>query len=405
MKGSILIVYHFFHPDDVVSARQKSGLAESLAKKNWHVSVLTSNRIYSRPEETVPKDEDWQGIHIHRAFRPKLAQSSNIGRLINSFWLQIAWLLYIWKQPAFDAIILGTDPQFSYFMLPFIRLLKRRSKLILWSFDVYPEAVVADSGGLVSFFANLVRPLTRFCYRRLDGMVDIGPCMRTLLDKYGHEAGRITLVPWALTEPEAPLQPDPKTRHDLFGDAELALLYSGTIGKAHEFECFVELARELRRRNASVAFCFAGRGNRYAQLREMVTEEDTNISFAGFADEAELAKRLSSGDIHMLSLRPGWEGIVVPSKFFGSLAAGKPLLYAGSPESSIRIWTERHDLGFVVEPQNIPQIADTLCHLAKHPDLLRDKQERSWKCYHEEFSRERVIEGWDQFLDKVLHGT
>ena len=403
MSKRIIVIYHFFYPDDVVSSRHISDFAEGLAKRGWEVTALTSNRFCRDPKAQVEKTEEiWHGVRIHRASRPAFKQSGNLGRLLNAFWLMARWLNFIARQPAYDAVVLGTDPQFSYFMLPLIRLMKPRSKLLCWGFDLYPEAIIANEMGLLSKLAYAVRPLTRFCYHRLDGMVDIGPCMRLLLDSYGHRAAQNTLVPWALIEPDAPIDPDPDTRRELFGDAQLALLYSGTIGKAHKFECFIALARELRRRSASVSLCFAGRGNHYDELRSMITEEDSNIHFAGFADESQLAKRLSSGDIHMISLRPGWEGVVVPSKFFGSLAAGKPLLYEGSPNSDIKIWIDQYQVGYAIDKDNTYQIADELCLLVDNPALLLEKQLNALKCYQENFSKEKVIDGWDDFLQKII---
>ncbi|MCX7424601.1 MAG: glycosyltransferase family 4 protein [Planctomycetia bacterium] len=380
-----------------------SDFAEGLAKRGWEVTALTSNRFCRDPKARVERREEvWRGVRIHRAYRPAFKQSSNLGRLLNAFWLMVSWLAFVIRQPAYDAVVLGTDPQFGYFMLPFIRLMKPRSKLVYWGFDLYPEAITADEMGLASKLAYAVRPVTRLCYRRLDGMVDIGPCMRRLLDSYGHRAVRATLVPWALSESDAPVKPDPQARRELFGDARLTVLYSGTIGKAHEFECFIGLARELRRRGAGISFCFAGRGNRYDELRAMVSEEDRNVSFAGFADESQLAKRLSAGDIHMISLRSGWEGVVVPSKFFGSLAAGRPLLYAGAPNSAIKTWIDQYRVGYVVNNSSICQIADELCDLADKPTLLQEMQLNAVKCYQENFSRDKVIDGWDEFLQRIL---
>jgi glycosyltransferase involved in cell wall biosynthesis len=403
MNPRALVIYHFFHPDDVVSSRHLSDLAAGLAEHGWDVTALTSNRICRDPKARLENQEEtWRGVRIHRTPRPAFKQSSNLGRLMNSFWLMARWLSFIVRQPAYDVIILGTDPQFGYLILPLIRLFKPKTKLVYWGFDLYPEAIIANEMGLFSKLAKAVRPITRISYRTLDGMVDIGPCMRKLLQAYGHKATEATMTPWALTEPEAPLQPDPKTRKELFGDAKLALLYSGTIGKAHQFENFIALARELKKRGASVAFCFAGHGNRYTELRSMVTELDDNISFAGFADESQLAKRLGAGDIHMLSLRPGWEGVVVPSKFFGSLAAGKPVLYEGSPDSSIKTWIEQHKVGYFIDKDNTNQIADELCRLANNPALLSEKQKNAFNCYQNDFSLRINISRWDDFLRKIL---
>ncbi len=74
---------------------------------------------------------------------------------------------------------------------------------------------------------------------------------------------------------------DPAVRRDLFGAAELGLLYSGTFGRAHTSSEFLALARELR--SEAVGFCFAGRGNRMEELKTEVTAADANIHFAEFA--------------------------------------------------------------------------------------------------------------------------
>lgn len=403
MNKNILVIYHFFYPDGVVSSRQFSDFAEGLAQHGWNVTVLTSNRFCRDPKIRIKKTEElWQGVRIYRSVRPSFKQSSNLGRILNAFWLMARWLSFIYRHSAYDVVVLGTDPQFGYLMLPFIRLMKPLTKLIYWGFDLYPEAIVANEMGALSRLAKAIYPITRFCYAQLDGVVDIGPCMRKLLTGYGHQANVATLVPWALSESDKPFKPDPETRIALFGDARLTLLYSGTIGKAHEFDCFIDLARELRYRNTSVSLCFAGHGNRYDELRAMVSSEDTNINFAGFADESKLTKRLSSGDIHMLSLRPGWEGVVVPSKFFGSLAAGRPLLYTGSSESSIKTWIDKYQVGYVINKKNIKQIADELCRLADDSKLLYEKQLNAIKCYNENFSKMKVIDGWDDFIQQII---
>jgi glycosyltransferase involved in cell wall biosynthesis len=195
---------------------------------------------------------------------------------------------------------------------------------------------------------------------------------------------------------------DNNIRKELFGNADLGLLYSGTIGKAHQFEEFILLARELRRRRAPVAFCFAGRGNSYRQLREMVAAEDSNIAFAGFVDEALLPARLAAADIHLISLRQGWEGIVVPSKFFGSLAAGRPLLYCGTPDSSVAKWIREENLGFVVAKDTVCEAADALELLCQDKARLRRMQEHVFSFYRQRFSKQIQREKWDKSLREFI---
>src|SRR5438128_224735 len=86
----ILLVYHFFHPDDVVSARQFSDLATGLVARGWKVTVLTSARSCWDPQVTYPRRQTWCGVDVVRVMRPNWSQSQPISRLANSLYLGLA---------------------------------------------------------------------------------------------------------------------------------------------------------------------------------------------------------------------------------------------------------------------------------------------------------------------------
>jgi hypothetical protein len=238
----------------------------------------------------------------------------------------------------------------------------------------------------------LTKPFIPWAYRSVNDVVDIGGCMRERLQKYKNNARYSTLTPWALAETAELPQADPEIREKLFGKAKIGLLYSGTVGYAHDLKPFIELARKCRAAGIDAAFCFAGYGNQYKIQTAEITEEDTNIRLAGFASEEELEKRLSAADIHMVSLRPGWEGIVVPSKFFGSLAIGRPALFSGPENSDIAQWCKEYGIGFTLTEntaedlknytlegtdETIPQFKDVLELFAgKAPLIVELKAER-----------------------------
>lgn len=394
MKKSILLIYHFFHPDTVISARLFSDLAEELARSGHRVRVFTGNRLI-RSDAALSGHEEWNGVEIERFSRWNFSQGSNFGRLFNSGILQLKWLAaFFRKRKEFDVVIMGTDPQFSYFMFPFLRMMNRKVRLILWAFDLYPEAILVDSPKWMKLLAGSTRLFIPWAYRRVDDMVDIGSCMRERLQKYRHRAECATLTPWALVEPERIPEADPVTRRELFGDAKLGLLYSGTVGYAHDLEPFIALARECRRRKLDVAFCFAGYGNRYRAQTSKLTAEDTNIRLAGFASEDELQKRLAAADMHLVSLRRGWEGIVVPSKFFGSLAMGRPVLFSGPPESSISRWCESLEVGFAVTRETPSELEKLL----SEPQRMGRLRRSAFECYWRDFSRKAVLERWKALL-------
>jgi glycosyltransferase involved in cell wall biosynthesis len=229
--------------------------------------------------------------------------------------------------------------------------------------------------------------------------------MRNRIFRYNSKAKYVTIVPWALQEPQMISEPDAIMRFELFGEAKLGILYSGTIGKAHQFEEFIFLARELRRRNVSVVFCFAGRGNRYQELRDMVTTEDTNITFAGFIEEEKLSLRLAAADMHMISLRYGWEGVSVPSKFFGSLAAGRPLLYCGTQRSCIAELISSEKIGFIIEMNTITDIADRLEEFSCNKKRMHQMQEQAFQFYSMNFSKKLQWEKWDHSLRDYIKAS
>ena len=405
LSQRILILYHFYKPDDVISARHFSDLAEGLAARNWNVTVLTSNRYCRYAADRIrPKVEEINGVKIIRMSRPAFDQSKNISRMINSIWISAKWLLKILFSDSYDVILIGTDPQLGYFITPWIKLFKPRTKTALWAFDLYPEIIrtIEPLPLSINIFTKLVSPIAKLSYKSMDFIADLGSCMRKRIKRYNTKAKFTTLIPWAISEPGIIISPDTEIRHKLFGKAKLTILYSGTIGQAHTFEDFIKLARELRRRNADVGICFAGRGNRYKQLCKMVTAEDTNISFAGFADEKELPLRLTAADMHLISLREGWEGLVVPSKFFGSIASGRPLIYAGTPDSAIKEWIEKYKIGFYLSSSNLEDVADKIIALSNKPEELKMLQERTFKTWQVNFSRETILDQFDLELGKLI---
>ena len=403
-QPSVVVLYHFFYPDDVVSARHYSQFAEELVKRNWDVTVLTSNRFCRYPKEKILKKyEEWHGIKIVRIYRPNWNQANRYLRLANSIWMITGWFFRLLFMPKADVIIIGTDPPFSAILFPFLRFFHRAKVLAHWCFDLFPEATIAEGEDRITkWMAKRVKFIMRFAYRSLDLMVDLGSCMRKRLNLYRHKAQSITLVPWALVEVDKVQEVDINTRKELFGNARLALLYSGNMGKAHDFSLFIKLARTLQNKDSGIVINFACRGNRVVELKIAVKPSDKNIRFAEFADESDLKKRLGSADIHLLSMIPGWEGIVVPSKFFGSLAVGRPVLYAGPEESAIVNWIREFSIGLVLTENNIPEISEELLNIANNPDILEMWKKNAFEAYKKHFSKSYVMDRWDLVLREIL---
>lgn len=404
-RPRIAVLYHFFHPDDVVSARHFTQLCVGLHQRGWEVEVFPCNRSCRDPSSVYPLREHWEGLRIRRVWRPPFDQSSVAGRLCNTGWMVAAWLQLGLREPRQtpDVVLIGTDPLFSVVVLWALRFLRSRARRVHWCFDLYPEA--ASAAGIIrqdGWWSKLCQGFMRQAYRSCDLIADLGQCMRDRLDAYGHPARRVTIVPWALVEPATVEKADAAVRRELFGDAALGLLYSGNFGRAHSYQELLELARLLQ--GSGVEFCFAVRGNGFEELKAARRADDNNVRFAGFAPESALAPRLAAADIHMVSLRPEWSGIVIPSKFFGSLAAGRPVLYAGPGDSAVAGWIEEHGVGWLLTRANLPAVAERLQYLARNPLELQSMQEHCRAVYHRYFSQEVGLDQWHRELRGLLEG-
>jgi hypothetical protein len=226
--------------------------------------------------------------------------------------------------------------------------------------------------------------------------------MRERLQVYGHRAHEATLVPWALVEPEQIKAPDPVIRQKLFGNATLGLLYSGTLGHAHDYRMFIKLARLLRQKAPHVRLCFACRGNKAHEFRAALTPEDTNITLVDFVAEDMLEDHLNAADFHLISLKQEWSGLVVPSKFFGSLAVGKPVIYAGPGQSAIATWIREHKIGFHLTEDSLEDVSVRLKNLSYSASNIELLRKRAFTVYHSYFSRKIVVDEWDHLLRRVL---
>ena len=402
-RPRLLVFYHFFHPDQVVSARIFSDFAEEQARRGWDVTAVTCNRAHGDDAARFPAEELWNGVRIVRVFRPAWSQKRPLPRLGNSGWLLSAWFLRSTQLGPFDAIVIGSDPSFAASLAIPLRAARPRTPILHWCLDVFPDAGEAEWTGATRLLSPPARAIMSAAYRCCDVVADLGPCMRARLERYGGSPRRETLTPWALVEPEHPAEPDREMRRALFGDAKIGLLYAGSMSRSHDFGSLLELARACRARAGDeIAVCFACTGTNLPVLEAAVRPEDTNVRFAPFADEEILARRLEAADFHLGSLRPDFTGIVVPSKFFAALAVARPFIFAGRADAAIARWIREFDVGLVLEPGQIDAVAARLVALKDDGAAIRAGRARALRTYRENFSKQLVNDRWAALLASQL---
>lgn len=403
VKPKLLVLYHFYFPDDVVSARHYEDLCEDLARLNWDVEIWPANRFCRNPSKKLKLKDSWHDVSIKRVWRPGFSQSGEWRRILNSVWMILAWSVgwFFYRGDRPHAILVGTDPVFSLWVAPFIRLISPQVKIAHWCFDLYPEAAVSDqkikqNGFLHRFLFGAMG----WAYKSCNLIADLGPCMKEKFRHYSSSAQRVTVTPWAFYEPSEVKPASSDERQKLFNDAKLGILYSGNFGLAHTADLSLKLAQELQ--VSQIKFCFSIRGHRAEALKRKCLDSSIPVNFVDFASEQSLDARLEAADIHLVSLKEGWTGTVVPSKFFGAIAAGRPVLFEGSRESSIAKWIMEFGLGWVLTEESYAKVAGELVQISQNPNELERLKQHCLATYQGRFSRYKVITAWNELLTRLI---
>lgn len=325
----VIFINRFFYPEPSATSQILSDLAFALAEAGFAITIITSWR--GAPNDvSLPTAETIRGVEILRIATRNIRSSTFIGRAIEylEFYAGATPLL-ISKVRRGDMLVAKTDPPLISVLAAVVARL-RHAKLINWLQDLYPE--VADQLGVpfargpTGWALQWARDSAlRFAHVN----VAIGNRMAALLRDRHVAANQVEVVPNWVDDVE--IQPvaavDNRFLKEIAKNGEFVVGYSGNLGRAHEFETLLGAARLLAD-NKDILFVFIGGGHHISALRGRVEAESLEKQFrflpARPLDELKFA--LAAPDVHWVSLRPELEGLIVPSKFYGILAAGRPTL-------------------------------------------------------------------------------
>jgi glycosyltransferase involved in cell wall biosynthesis len=398
----VYVFYHYMHPSEVVSAVQFSELSEDLARLGLKVAAYPCNRTPDGRSKYSPQERRG-AVEIRRIWRPAFDTATMRGRVCAAVWMIAAWSLLALRREAPKLLIVGTDPPLALLVAYAWKALRPKTRIVHWCFDLYPDAIAAD--GMLrgkGLAMRWMRAAMKGAYRMTDVVADIGCCMRRELVRYRPDAEFVTLTPWALCE-APPSAAGSEGEGEAARRPRLSLLYSGNLGRAHSFEAILALARGPHREEVEITFRV--KGFRRDELARQLRPEDQNVRLVPFLPQSDLAMQLPESDIHIVSLRSSWTGTVVPSKFFGALAAGRPVLFVGARESSVWTWIETHGVGWCLAEDATEEVVNQLgLRLLEYSRDARQKLEmemRCWRVYEQHFSRSVVLAKWERVLGSL----
>jgi len=262
------------------------------------------------------------------------------------------------------------------FMLPYAfaaaaKLKGARSVLIMH--DLYPDVLIM--AGLLkpqSIVAKAMRALNAPMFRALDAVVIIGRDTEKLLLRYGGmTSDKIRFIPnWATLERGVrAVDPDNPYRRPL--SARFVVGLSGNLGFTHDPVIVFEAARLLRE-SRDIHFLLSGWGIGFDQLRAMQAEARLpNVTLVDRVEDDQLETFLSAADVWIIPYRRNVAGVSVPSRFYNLLAIGRPVILVSEADAEAALTVTEHDVGWVVEPGNTDELANTVSRAAGDKDPRR----------------------------------
>jgi len=393
----VWFINRFYWPDEPATAQMLGDLAEALAARGWPVSVIASH-----PGGTqIPAEEIRNGVRIYRRRGPRRGRTAVSGKLADylSFLLGAAWQT-LFSLRRGDVVVAMTDPpMLGVALWPIVAL--RRARLIHWAQDIYPEVAMAlATRPAVRGLLGCLRGPRNFAWRHSAGCVTLGHEMAGLILRHGVAPDRVAVVPnWAphgLGSPSAPAVEHQRSEWHLAG--RFAVVYSGNLGRVHDLEPVLEVAAALRDA-PGIVFLFVGTGPRHRALAAQAQARGlSNVFFFPPQPRAQLGAALAAGDLHLVTLRPGCQAVVFPSKLYGIAAVARPLVFIGPRECELAALVRNHALGFAFAREDTAAIAACLRRLATAPDECRALGAAAAEFHRQEDGLARAVTAWEKLL-------
>lgn len=369
---SILFVNRVFPPEKGATGRCVSDLAERMAAIGWRVTVVADG---CGPSDAPP------GVIVRRTgggSPPDAGVGGRDARLTARGYLAAAVRLIqrALRLPRHDVVVTMTDPPLLACAGPLIAA-RHGAASIHWSQDVFPALLPVLGIRLPEPLMRMTEGASVRALRRHDAVVAIGRCMAGRLAAAGVPAERITVLPnW----PDPRIRPVPRAdnpfrlEHGLGNRFTVA--YSGNMGLAHPMDAVLDAATLLARSDSTIEIVLIGEGRRRAAMAEAVERRGLpNVRLLPLQPPDRLAESLSAADLHLATMDPRAEGLLVPSKVAGALAAGRPCLFLGPAGSDAAAMLD--GCGQRLAPDDAAGLAGAIRRYALDPALCAEHGARA----------------------------
>jgi glycosyltransferase involved in cell wall biosynthesis len=395
----LLVLNQYYAPGIEATAQLLTELCEGLATQ-YEVTVVTG-QLRGHPE--LPRQELRNGVKVLRVPSTSFDRAPLSQRAVNYVsYLGLAALRALRvRRP--DIVLCMTDPPIVG-DLALLLARRFRAPLIVISEDVFPEIAVELRRLEHPALVGLLGQLTRYYLRRADRVVAIGETMEERLEAKGVASSRIRVIPnWVDTHAITPQPRDNEWARDNDLVGRFVVMHSGNVGHAQDLDNLIRATTFLRDVDQLTAV-IVGFGARYADHVALATHLDADaVRFLPYQPRELLAQSLSSADVHFIGLARGLSGYVVPSRFYGVLAAGRPVIVAADEDSEAARVVREVGCGIAIAPGRPDELARTIRALIAGEHDLEEMGRRGREYVEQEGDRDVAIARYRSVLGEV-HG-
>lgn len=398
--GKLVFVNRYFYPDHAATSQLLTDLAFDLAGRGADVRVVTGRQRYDDPAARLASRERVRGVQVWRVPTTRFGRGRLAGRALDylSFYVSAGYRL--WREVRRgDVIVAKTDPPLISVVAAAVARL-RGATLVNWLQDLFPEVAealgVKGAGGRI---ADRLKALRNRSLHRAACNVVLGELMARRLAEEGVDPSRIRIIANWTADDVVPVPRDRNPLRRAWGlEGKFVVAYSGNLGRAHEFDTILEAAERLwEERN--LVFLFIGGGARFEDVkRRVATAQSNNVLFKPYQPRERLSESLSCADVHLVTLRPALEGLVVPSKAYGALAAGRPVVYIGDPKGEIPTMLARRRCGYTAAIGDVYGLASRLRGLSRDPALAQRLGRNGRDAYQRYYRQSLALQAWREVL-------
>ena len=395
----IVFVNRFFHPDLAPTARYAADVAFDLAAAGREVHAVASRLSYDGSEAAYPAQETVRGVRVHRIWTTGFGRGSLAGRALDYFSFYCsAFLALAGMLNRDDIVVAKTDPPLISVVAALAAWL-RGARLVNWLQDVFPETAARSGMRLLAGpLGAIASAMRNWSLRRAAVNVVLGERMAAEVARLAPGARLSVVFNWADGTQIRPMAPgESGLRREWGFDGKFVVGYSGNLGRVHDCETILAAARLLAE-DRGLVFSFVGGGHHFQRLRDAAP---ANVTVRGYVPEARLGESLAACDVHLVTLLPVFEGLIVPSKFYAAAAAGRAVIFIGEADGEIARAIAAHGCGVRVAPGDAQGLAAAIRNLRAAPERLLAMGENARTAFEREWDKPIALARWREIIAAV----